>query len=151
MLLAIYYTRTFIKFSPKRAPTLPGSVKQHVLTLLAVFATVATAVLSSVNPAYFGQAAVLFCIALFASPLASLKTVVATKSARSIPLPFTIASVANCLMWTITGILKLKDWNVIIPNALGLAFGLAQVTLKLIYGDRDPEEVEAARYALVTP
>jgi len=35
-------------------------------------------------------------IILFASPLAAVKNVIATTSADSIPLPFTIASTINC-------------------------------------------------------
>jgi len=148
-ILALYYTFSFIQFAPKKSPTLPGSVRQHVGSVAGVFLAVTAAVLTSVNPASIGQAAVLFCIALFASPLASIKTVISTKSARSIPLPFTIAATANCLTWTVTGVLKLKDWNVIVPNALGLAFGLAQVMLKLMYGNRDPEQQPG--YVLATP
>ena len=82
-----------------------------------------------------GSAAVLFCIALFASPLSTLKTVVETKSADSIPLPFSIASLLCCFFWSVTGILDLHDVNVIVPNALGFLCGLAQVGLKLLYSE----------------
>lgn len=155
-LLALYYCKSFIKFAPKQSPTLPGSVRLHVTSLLTVGAAVAAAVLSSVNPALMGQAAVVFCIALFASPLSTLKTVLQTKSAQSIPLPFTLASVAACLCWSVAGVWKMKDLNVIIPNALGLLCGLAQVALKLTYGNRDPQLLPAPEqpqegYALATP
>ena len=148
-ILALYYCRTYIKYSPKSSPTLPGSVDQHVISIMAVFGAVAAAVLCSINPSYVGQTAVIFCIALFASPLAALKTVVATKSAKSIPWPFTIASVINCFLWSVTGAFKLKDWNVIVPNTLGLAFGLAQIMLKLVYGNRETDD--SSLYARVTP
>ena len=148
-LLALYYCRTFIRYSPSSAPTLPGSVKQHVTFTLVVMGAVAAAVLSGINPSYVGQAAVVLCIALFASPLAALKTVVVTKSAKSIPLPFTVASVVNCFLWSVTGAFKLKDWNVIVPNALGLVFGLAQVVLKLVYGNGKPDD--GSGRALATP
>eukprot|EP00549_Striatella_unipunctata_P009078 CAMPEP_0118691472 /NCGR_PEP_ID=MMETSP0800-20121206/10699_1 /TAXON_ID=210618 ORGANISM="Striatella unipunctata, Strain CCMP2910" /NCGR_SAMPLE_ID=MMETSP0800 /ASSEMBLY_ACC=CAM_ASM_000638 /LENGTH=234 /DNA_ID=CAMNT_0006589255 /DNA_START=261 /DNA_END=965 /DNA_ORIENTATION=- len=135
--LGLYYLRSFIRFSPPESPTLPGTVQQHLSGLVALGVAILGAVLASVKPAIVGQLAVLFCIALFASPLASLQTVLRTKSARSIPLPFTLVSLVNCFLWTVTGVLKLKDANIIIPNVLGMACGLAQVSLKLVYGNRE--------------
>lgn len=150
ILLALYFLKSFIKFAPRKAPTLPGSVKQHVGAVLGVTAGAVTAAVSPfIKTEYIGTAAVLFCIALFASPLASIKTVIQNKSARSIPLPFTVMAIANTLFWSVTGIVKLKDFNVIVPNVLGLFFGLIQVSLKLIYGDGPAEESKG--YALASP
>jgi solute carrier family 50 protein (sugar transporter) len=83
--------------------------------------------------AWIGNIAVLFCVAMFASPLAALQTVLHTKSAKSIPLPFTLATVLNCLLWSVVGLLDMHDANIYLPNLLGLAFGIAQVVLKLVY------------------
>ena len=85
-----------------------------------------------------GNMAVLFCVAMFGSPLASLKTVLKTKSAKSIPLPFTLATVVNCVLWSVAGIFQMHDIKVYFPNVLGLTFGMAQVALKLMYGDSRP-------------
>jgi solute carrier family 50 protein (sugar transporter) len=112
-------------------------------------AAVAAAFSPLVKPEAIGATAVLFCIALFASPLASLKTVIEEKSARSIPLPFTVMAVANCLFWSITGLAKLKDLNVIVPNILGLFFRIVQVRLKLIYGNGPSDNGNG--YSLATP
>lgn len=84
-----------------------------------------------------GSAAVLLCMALFASPLSTLKAVVETKSAESIPLPFTVASLLACFCWSVTGLIE-HDMNVIVPNFTGFLFGLAQLGLKLHYRDDDP-------------
>ena len=89
-------------------------------------------------PEAVGSAAVLLCMALFASPLSTLKTVVETKSAESIPFPFTVASLLACFCWSVTGFLELHDMNVIVPNFTGFLFGLAQLGLKLHYRDDDP-------------
>lgn len=151
MLLALYYCASFIRFAPSKSSTLPGSIRWHVGSIVGVMLATITAVLIRINPVWIGRAAVLFCMALFASPLASLRTVLQTKSARSIPLPFTIASVTNCFLWSVTGILKLKDWNIIVPNVVGLACGLAQVGLKLIYGNHDPKSISETGYLLATP
>jgi hypothetical protein len=58
-----------------------------------------------------------------------------TKSAQSIPLPFALASVANCFLRIFVGLLKMKDIHIMFPNIWGLTFGLVRVALKLIYGN----------------
>jgi uncharacterized protein with PQ loop repeat len=111
----MFYFLKFAKFAPMKAPTLPGSIRQHVNAILSVFA--ATIGLIYMSPfkdpaAIIGQAAVVFCIAMFGSPLAALKTVLETKSAKSIPLPFTLATVANCFLWSISGLFEMNDKNI---------------------------------------
>ena len=89
-----------------------------------------------VDPAaIIGNVAVIMCVLMFGSPLSALKTVLETKSAKSIPLPFTIATIVNCFLWSVMGLLDVHDFNVYFPNLLGLVCGLAQLALKLIYQD----------------
>ena len=110
----MFYFLKFAKFAPKFAPTLPGTIRQHVYAILSVFsATIGLIYMSPFKDpaAIIGQAAVVFCIALFGSPLAALKTVLETKSAKSIPLPFTLATIANCFLWSITGF-EMNDFNI---------------------------------------
>jgi solute carrier family 50 protein (sugar transporter) len=138
LLLGTYYFLIFIKYAPHKSPTLPGSIQQHTNACLAVvLGTFGFVFLSPFNnPAeVIGNIAVIFCVAMFASPLAALKTVLVTRSAESIPLPFSIATVMNCFLWSILGLFDMHDFNVYFPNLLGLAFGLAQVGLKLTFGD----------------
>ena len=40
---------------------------------------------------------------------------------------------ANTLLWTIYGVMAAKDIFVYGPNAIGLALGIAQLLLKLIF------------------
>lgn len=134
----LFYFLRFIKFAPPKSPSFPGSISQHISGCLAVLAASAgVTILFQADEAagIIGNLAVLFCIAMFGSPLASLTTVLKTKSAQSIPLPFTLATVVNCILWTVAGIFQMKDMKVYFPNILGLAFGLAQVALKLVFGD----------------
>ena len=72
---------------------------------------------------------------MFASPLAALKAVIQSQSAAAIPLPFTIATLANCTLWTIVGIWEMHDMYVYMPEVLGLLLGLCQIYLKWQYGD----------------
>jgi solute carrier family 50 protein (sugar transporter) len=125
----------FTKYAPKQSPTFPGSVMGHIQGCVAfVLLTVGMALTLSKPAPLVGNLGVVLCVAMFGSPLAALKTVVSTKSAESIPLPFTLASVLNCFLWTVVGILDMNDVNIYVPNVLGLTFGLIQVGLKLVYG-----------------
>lgn len=141
VVFGLFYFLRFIKFAPPKSPTYPGSIGQHISACVAILAASAGVILlCPVNEAasIIGNLAVILCIAMFGSPLASLKTVLKTKSAKSIPLPFTIATVINCVLWSVAGIFQMKDIKVYFPNVLGLTFGMAQVALKLFYGDDRP-------------
>jgi len=138
LLFGIFYFLRFIKFAPSKSPSYPGSISQHILACLGVLiVAIGVPMLLSVSDAsnVLGNLAVLFCIAMFGSPLSALKTVIKTKSATSIPLPFTIATCLNCIFWSVVGIFQMKDVKVFLPNVFGLSFGLAQVGLKLIFRD----------------
>ena len=82
-----------------------------------------------------GHIVVLFCVAMFASPLAALPTVLETKSAKAIPLAYTLAVMANSILWTVVGILDMHDVHIYVPTLLGLALSGLQVSLKLTYGN----------------
>jgi solute carrier family 50 protein (sugar transporter) len=133
----LFYFSKFVVWAPLKSPTLPGSVQLHVQVCLAIFAaTFSLTFLSPLSAAgIIGNIAVLFCLIMFGSPLAALKTVLQTKSASSIPLPFTLATIVNCFLWSVTGLLDMNDVNVYLPNLIGFLFGIVQLALKLIYGD----------------
>ena len=138
LLCAIFYCFKFTQYSPSKSPTLPGSVRQHVqanaIVMAGAFGLVYLSPLAD-PAAWIGNIAVMFCVAMFGSPLAALQTVLKTQSARSIPLPFTLATVLNCLLWSVVGLMDMHDANIYLPNLLGLAFGFAQLVLKLSYGN----------------
>jgi solute carrier family 50 (sugar transporter) len=133
-----YYSWAFLRYSPKASPTLPGSVTQHaqacgwIMLLTCLMASAHGRLPSAVD--WIGRAGVVFCVAMFASPLAAIRTVVETRSAASIPAPFTAACVVNCVAWTVWGWFAMHDSNIYVPNGLGLTFGLLQLGLKVHYG-----------------
>jgi solute carrier family 50 (sugar transporter) len=136
MLLGMVYTYRFTRYAPSNSSTLPGSIQQHLLVLAGIMGT--TLLLCFVLPIttsalWIGRAAVIFCLAMFASPLAALKTVLETQSAATIPLPFTLASCLNCWAWVVVGVWDMHDVNVYGTNGLALLFGLVQVALKIVY------------------
>eukprot|EP00537_Pseudo-nitzschia_pungens_P006267 CAMPEP_0172376682 /NCGR_PEP_ID=MMETSP1060-20121228/68340_1 /TAXON_ID=37318 /ORGANISM="Pseudo-nitzschia pungens, Strain cf. cingulata" /LENGTH=249 /DNA_ID=CAMNT_0013104323 /DNA_START=42 /DNA_END=791 /DNA_ORIENTATION=- len=145
LVLGNYYLVKFIQCTPANAMNLPGTVRQHVQGNLAIVAGAFLWILlcymtvrrkgmwMPYAAGLIGNTAVLFCMLMFASPLAALKTVLRTRSARSIPLPFTLATVLNCFFWSVAGLGEYKDFNIYFPNLLGLAFGLVQVGLKILF------------------
>ena len=143
-LLGAYYFKEFKKYTPPGSNSLPGTVKQHMLVVTwIVFLN--GFILSNFSrktaAEIVGKEGILMFIVLFASPLAAVKEVIATKSAASIPLPFTIASTINCSLWSVTGLLFMKDFNIFFPSVMGLMCALAQLFLKGIYDDSTVEPV----------
>jgi len=151
LVFGLFYFLKFIKYTPQKSTTLPGTVRQHLqgcsaiivgilLWLLICYSTVRRKNMWMPYAAgVIGNTAVVFCLLMFASPLAALKTVLRTRSASSIPLPFTLATILNCFLWSVAGLGEFKDFNIYFPNLLGLAFGLIQVGLKILfdYGSRN--------------
>lgn len=138
LILGIYYFYSFIQFAPPVAPTLPGAVSQHKQGMATMILLTGFLAMSNIIPSperVIGFAGVVFCIAMFASPLAALRVVIQTKSSRAIPWSFCLASTINCLLWTVIGIFDMKDINIWLPNSLGLSFSVIQIILKLAYGD----------------
>eukprot|EP00956_Cyclotella_meneghiniana_P032605 scaffold90301_cov56-Cyclotella_meneghiniana.AAC.2 len=77
-----------------------------------------------------GMYASLLFILLSGSPLSTIKTVVSTKSSKSILTPLTLAQVVNTALWSVYG-LAIGDRFVYGPNGVGLVFGLVQLLLKV--------------------
>ena len=145
LFFGLFYFVKFTKYVPPKSVTLPGTVRHHEQACLGVVAATSIWVLvcyltvrrSNMWMTYaaslVGNVAVVFCLLMFASPLSALKTVLRTRSAKSIPLPFTLATVLNCFLWSVAGLGEFHDFNIYFPNLLGLAFGLIQVALKIIF------------------
>ena len=85
---------------------------------------------------YFASA---IFVVLSASPLSTIRTVVATRNSASIYTPLTLAQCANTLLWTIYGVMAAKDIFVYGPNAIGLSLGVSQLVLKILFPSKPKE------------
>ena len=151
LVLGAYYFYVFRKHCPPTANSLPGTMMNHVLGVAGILTfTLLLAVSLSKETAaeLIGKMGVLFCVILFASPLSVLRDVIVTKSAKNIPLPFTLASTLNCFLWSVAGVLAMKDFNVYFPNLAGLSCCVAQLTVILMYGDGTADKKEASEIEL---
>ena len=138
VMLGAYYFTVFTRHCGPMATKLPGTVSQHLMAVggfLALNVCIAASGVSNASD-FIGKEGVIMCIVLFASPLAALRHVVVTKSAVSIPLPFTLACFLNCTAWFVLGWWRMMDFNIYFPNMLGLFCAMAQILLKFMYGNR---------------
>lgn len=90
-----------------------------------------------VRAKYIGYFASAIFVTLAASPLSTIRTVISERDSASIYAPLTVAQCANTLLWTIYGMMAAKDIFVYGPNAVGLALGVVQLLLKLIFPSKD--------------
>lgn len=147
VLLSLCYWLTYIRFAhtATSASILPGSVAMHVRTVSATAVAIfiwAKAPFVTNPSLLLGFLAMLSGIIMYASPLASLRVVMEAKCARSIPLPFTVASLISCSLWAIYGLFQTHDLNVYMPGLIGCALSLAQLSLKIYYGDSLLSEIQ---------
>jgi len=139
-LLGSYYFKEFRKYSPPGSSSLPGTMNQHIIVvtwIILLNTFIATKLPKQTAAEIVGKEGVFMFMILFASPLVAVKNVIATKSADSIPLPFTVAGLINCSLWSIVGLLLLNDFNLYFPSMMGLVCALLQLFLKGIYGGND--------------
>lgn len=82
----------------------------------------------------------------FGSPLATMKRVIMTKSSASLPFMMCLMNIVNGALWVTYSILK---WNAFIlaPSVAGVALGVTQVTLWVIYRPRGADKAKATSSA----
>ena len=88
-----------------------------------------------VPSAVTGKIVLVFNVLMYASPGEKMVTVCKTGNYNLIPIWSTIGATACSACWLIYG-LYVKDWNVIIPNALGVLCSIVQIIVYIIYKGR---------------
>mmetsp|Transcript_8655 Transcript_8655/g.11122 ORF Transcript_8655/g.11122 Transcript_8655/m.11122 type:complete len:234 (+) Transcript_8655:255-956(+) len=133
----LYYIRKYLAYVPPGASNLPGNVTAHFQLGSAIIIGTILVVLScrkEFAKDLVGNAGVILCLVLFGSPLSTLKQVMKTRSAISIPLPFTISCCINCFCWSVFGIFGVNDAKVYFPNVIGFVFAITQLSLICLFG-----------------
>jgi uncharacterized protein with PQ loop repeat len=136
--LSIYFVVEFTNYAPQQSKTFPGSVYHHIQGILGIGGmTLFLAIFMKRDTAIYmiGNLTIALTILTFASPLAAVQAVVESQSSESIPWPFTITALVDCILWSIVGTLDMHDHYVYFPAILGVLFALLQVALKVYYPD----------------
>jgi len=133
LVLGLCYCYFFRRFTLPSASNLPGTFFQHVIGIIILIVLTLTLQITGQSD-FIGKMGVALCIVMFASPLAVINEVIQTRSAKNIPLPFTIACLINCLFWFISGVFDYRDFNIYFPNLLGLVSAMTQSFLFILYG-----------------
>jgi len=74
-------------------------------------------------------------LAVFASPLAELTTMIRNRSTESMSFSFALCCWVSALSWSVYGIL-VGDVNILVPNALGFFLACVQIALFAIYPNK---------------
>ncbi|KAL8143102.1 hypothetical protein V2J09_016134 [Rumex salicifolius] len=90
--------------------------------------------------AVIGWICAICSVCFFASPLCVIRTVIKTKSVEFMPFWLSFSLTICAIMWFFYGFF-IKDFYVALPNVLGLAFGITQMTLYLIYKDSNKKKM----------
>eukprot|EP00927_Polykrikos_kofoidii_P082564 TRINITY_DN8233_c0_g1_i1.p1 TRINITY_DN8233_c0_g1~~TRINITY_DN8233_c0_g1_i1.p1 ORF type:complete len:271 (-),score=12.75 TRINITY_DN8233_c0_g1_i1:97-831(-) len=81
-------------------------------------------------------------IAMYASPLATMGTVIRTKSVEFLPWNMSVVGLVVCFLWSTQGIL-LENITIWLPNVAGLALSVGQLVLYAVYCRKDRSAREA--------
>ncbi|ETO67683.1 hypothetical protein F441_15246 [Phytophthora nicotianae CJ01A1] len=138
-LAAVVFNLVYFHWSPQQARKdtlklyVAGIVLHCIVTLYFVLSlagvTDQSNYDSSIVLGYFG---VFINVCMFASPFATLKHVVQTKSAVSIPINLSLMIFASSVLWVATGLLD-SDYFITGLNLAGVVLGAIQMVLYYIY------------------
>ncbi|KAG7385274.1 hypothetical protein PHYBOEH_009090 [Phytophthora boehmeriae] len=81
---------------------------------------------------WLGYVGTAISVVVFASPFATLKRVVETKSAASIPINLSLMILVSSVLWVATGLLD-SDYFITGLNAAGVVLGSIQIVLYCMY------------------
>ncbi|XP_057420279.1 bidirectional sugar transporter SWEET4-like [Lotus japonicus] len=118
------------------------------LIFIAAFATVTLTTVHTheKRSAIVGTTCIIFNIMMYASPLAVMKLVIMTKSVKYMPLFISLASFGNGVAWTTYALIRF-DLFIMVPNALGTLFSVAQLILYATFYKSTKRQLAARKAA----
>ncbi|GMF30818.1 unnamed protein product [Phytophthora lilii] len=86
-----------------------------------------------------GVLVIISSVGLYASPMATIRHVIRTKTSSSMPFTMGVVNVINSFCWVVYAIL-VDDVFILVPNASGALLGSIQLILTFIYPRKAPSE-----------
>uniref|UniRef100_A0A7N0ZTH9 Bidirectional sugar transporter SWEET n=1 Tax=Kalanchoe fedtschenkoi TaxID=63787 RepID=A0A7N0ZTH9_KALFE len=108
---------------------------------LIIIITIAFIKTNATRVTIVGWSCAIINVAVFAAPLSIMKQVITTKSVEFMPFWLSFFLTLCATAWFFYG-LFVKDWYIATPNVLGFIFGIAQMTLYMIYKNAKPESIK---------
>ena len=124
-LLNAYYCSVFWLYEKSKCRLLCSFVVVGVALTIVVWETLVAEdqKLATENLGFVGM---IVCVGMFASPLSTIRTVIRTKSAKSLPFSIIIANFVTTVLWTIYGLIKENPY-IYGPNGSGLLLAILQI------------------------
>lgn len=132
MVMGSYYWYTYNQYKPSSMNMAPWFV--GCAASIAAIGGIAAMMPQSMAVNALGLMGNAVVLAMFGGPLAAMKTVLAKKSTESLPFIMTLATYANCVLWTSFGAMVVHDPYIWFCNSLGLASALVQLGLFAKFG-----------------
>ncbi|XP_023745802.1 bidirectional sugar transporter SWEET14 [Lactuca sativa] len=134
-----FYICFFLFYAPKKARV--ESLKLIMLMIVVGFGLIVVLTQFLANGttrvAIVGWICLVFALCVFVAPLGVLRQVIKTKSVEYMPILLSAALTLNAITWFFYGLL-LRDFNIAIPNVLGITFGVLQMILYFVYKNKKP-------------
>ena len=124
---------TRLLHSPPSLTSHEWKLLQIVITWMVLLSTTSLIPIDNAHMKFvIGVAVNLNLIFFYAAPLSSVVTILQTKSSASIHFWTMTMMSANAFFWCVYA-LAIKDYYILIPNGIGLVFGIIQIILWLLY------------------
>ncbi|KAG7379295.1 hypothetical protein PHYPSEUDO_008749 [Phytophthora pseudosyringae] len=97
-----------------------------------------------------GVLVIISSVGLYASPMATIRHVIRTKTSSSMPFTMGVVNVINSFCWVVYAVL-VDDIFILVPNASGALLGSIQLVLTFIYPRKAPSEGQIISATIVGP
>merc|ERR1719323_1077531 len=131
LVLQSLYVLCFYLFTSEKVATLKGIVLTAVFVVCLNF-YIQTESDTEVSMLRLGLLSSTMSVMYCAAPLASVVTVIKTKSTESLPFYLILATIGMTSSWTLYGLI-IEDSFVTVPNSLGCLIAIGQLMLFSVY------------------
>ena len=135
--LSLFYCYTFLTNCDPDSTSLPGTPRLHKVVSISIVSAVLASIAAfgrSAGP-LVGYTSMALSMIMYAGPLSAARSAILSRSTRSIPLPYAVASFFNAIAWTVYGYFgRGGDVAVWAPGFVGLLSAGTQLGIHAAFG-----------------